>query len=671
MKLLFNDLGIIFRWWLFLLFWGGLSFPLWRELAPRRFWAFGWIFAKILTTAIISYTVFWLATFHILPFSLGAISLVVLLLLAVSIWLAWRDRPWLAGGEIKFIIVSELIFGLTLTGWSLLRGFQPNIDGLEKFMDFGFLNSILRSHWLPPADPWFAGQSINYYYFGHFQAAILTLFSGLPSFIAYNLLIATIFALAFSGGLVLILSWLSDRVTRLAQKRYLWAAALIGVLLFTLGGNLHTIVFVLKDGPAHYWYPNATRFIGYYPPNPHDRTIHEFPSYSFIVADLHAHLNDLPLVLLFLFSLGIFVRCRFRWGMAAFLGWLLGIMFTTNAWDFPIYGGLLALVTGFYWKNNWRRWLRFGSLTLLAALLTALPFYLSFHSITQGIAFTPTHSLWWQLLILWGFFWLVAAFYWIVLVWQKRRQKMDRFVLALTVWATFLVFLPEVIYVRDIYAVGYHRANTMFKLVYQAFVLYALASGYIFARFRQLATKSGRWWFRLTLVAMGLGAAAQLLFIVFAVRGYYGRLTIKRYQGLDGRRWFRQKMADDYQIYLWLNHLHGQPVILEAAGQSYTHDDRLSAYTGLPTVEGWLVHEWLWRGGYEIPARRQKEVEAIYQGKNKTVARYLLKKYHVRYVIIGSRERDHYPDLDETRFQKWGTIVAQAGKSKVYYLNKL
>ena len=42
--------------------------------------------------------------------------------------------------------------------------------------------------------------------------------------------------------------------------------------------------------------------------------------------------------------------------------------------------------------------------------------------------------------------------------------------------------------------------------------------------------------------------------------------------------------------------IEGQPVVLEANGDSYSDYERVSAMTGLPTVLGWYVHEWLWRG---------------------------------------------------------------------------
>ena len=43
----------------------------------------------------------------------------------------------------------------------------------------------------------------------------------------------------------------------------------------------------IGEGMNTYWYPNATRFIPW--------TIHEFPSYSFVVSDVHGHVLSIPL----------------------------------------------------------------------------------------------------------------------------------------------------------------------------------------------------------------------------------------------------------------------------------------------------------------------------------------------------------------------------------------
>ena len=42
-----------------------------------------------------------------------------------------------------------------------------------------------------------------------------------------------------------------------------------------------------------------------------------------------------------------------------------------------------------------------------------------------------------------------------------------------------LILLPEIVYVKDIYSGDYKRANTMFKLTYQAFIMFGICFGYI------------------------------------------------------------------------------------------------------------------------------------------------------------------------------------------------
>lgn len=41
-----------------------------------------------------------------------------------------------------------------------------------------------------------------------------------------------------------------------------------------------------------------------------------------------------------------------------------------------------------------------------------------------------------------------------------------------------LIAIPEFVYVRDIYENGNARANTMFKLTYQAYMLFGMTMGY-------------------------------------------------------------------------------------------------------------------------------------------------------------------------------------------------
>src|SRR3989344_8121337 len=102
-------------------------------------------------------------------------------------------------------------------------------------MDFGFVNSIIRSTYMPPVDMWFPPEAINYYYFGHFITAILTKISFLPSYITYNLMIATIFALCLLESFMIGYYLVESKNT---LRRLL--TGFIAGLLTAFAGNLHT-----------------------------------------------------------------------------------------------------------------------------------------------------------------------------------------------------------------------------------------------------------------------------------------------------------------------------------------------------------------------------------------------------------------------------------------------
>ena len=127
---------------------------------------------------------------------------------------------------------------------------------------------------------------------------------------------------------------------------------------------------------------------------------------------------------------------------------------------------------------------------------------------------------------------------------------------------------------------------------------------------------------------------------------------------------------DDYQAILWFNkNVAGQPVVLEAVGESYTDYSLFSANTGLPTILGWPVHEWLWRGSYDEAGKRVEEVSKIYTSKNINEVRNLLKKYQVRYAVVGEMEKTKYKALNERNFFNLGRVVYQSGRTRIYLIN--
>ncbi len=601
----------------------------------------------------------------------------------------------------KQVLFSELLFLAAFLFWAWVRGFQPSIHGW-KIHGFRLRERRPPKRHHAPTDMWLAGEPINYYYFGHYLCAFLTTLTGVRPQVPITSCSRRSSArpsrspspsdgppspwCAFPG----IRSFAATDKSAFLKNL---AAGTIAALLVACGGNLHGFVHghalpFLKNqgvyaGPTKsYWYPDATRYIGYFPPAK-DKTIHEFPLYSFVVADLHGHVSDIPVTLT---SLGVLLTTATRGPSAdrlALGGFLVGIMQMTNSWDFPVHTALFGGIT-FVWL--WRRKGRFfralagGTGALLAtgalSLLVALPFLLRFQSFVKGIFPVLSRSLPWQLLVLWGDKLLTATlflgFVFFLLgrcmkrrgpargfvLWWRALSPGDLFAGALCLAGIGLVAIPELVYVKDIYGADYHRANTMFKLGYQAFILLGIASGYVMVRLAELPR---RLLFRKGLaVFFYFMVLLPLLYFPKAVGTYYP--AREAWKGLDGLDFMNFRAKDDRAAIAWFNEtVTGQVPILEADGERYSDFGRISMATGLPTILGWHAHEWLWRNDANLPNRRSREVRAIYEAPKSGEAQALLSHYGIRYIVVGAAERKRFPKLDEEGLAALGNAVFRSG----------
>lgn len=682
-----SDFNYLAFWWLTINLFAVSFLPLTFSIFPK-FFDRGYIFSKILSLSIVTYIIFCLSVVKLLPFSNASIIGVLIFINLINLYHLFIKKKWnqfrkTFSSIFKFIVLEESLFFIILVLWSIVRAYAPDIEGLEKYMDWGFVNSMLRTQYLPPADMWYAGLPINYYYFGHLIFALLTKISSIPSSITYNLSIATLCALVFTSAFSLVANLASK------HKSFL-LAGLFSALLLTFGGNLHPIYKILKinyttnnnhfnlqaiqKSAESYWYPDATRFIGF-DPDVNNKTIHEFPLYSFVVSDLHGHVNDIPLILFFLaFLLSFsqtFKKAKLDFELILGAGLILSIAFMTNAWDFAVYGlffGIFLLIL----QKNIKITLITGILSIVFWYLFTLPYSLNFTPMAEGLKIVDTRSPLWQLCILYGGFWALSLPFVIwfikhVIARNLRRSNLDGisttdiFAISLIITATILVIIPELIYIKDIYIFEHRRANTMFKLVYQAFIMYSLVSGYILIKFRKSILY--RLLFFIVLIA-------QLIYPYFAIKSYGDNHSKRQYWGLSGTDYLKTDFPDNFAIINWLNkNVSGQPYILEAVGDSYTKFNQISSATGLPTVQGWLVHEWLWRGGYDGPGGRSAQVSTIYETKDSQVALELLQKYSVKYIIVGDQEREKYKNLSEEKFLKFSKVIFQSGTTKLYEMN--
>ena len=134
--------------------------------------------------------------------------------------------------------------------------------------------------------------------------------------------------------------------------------------------------------------------------------------------------------------------------------------------------------------------------------------------------------------------------------------------------------------------------------------------------------------------------------------------------GTDASVFVDESFHTDFAAITWLNNeVRGRPVCLEAPGDSYSTRERVSVATGLPTVAGWYVHEWLWRGDPDALNERNKDIEAIYTSGDEELVKSLIEKYNITYIYIGTQERQaYYNSIKDVFLQSLGEVVFSDGE---------
>ncbi len=414
----------------------------------------GWAVSRPLTLLIVGWVTWIGGTLGVIPNSPSGIASVLVVVGLLAALLAWRHRPELVDflrRRWTVIVSTEALFLVLFALWALVTSEAPAISHTEKPMDFGILNAIINSAQFPPEDQWLSGHAIAYYYGGHYVAAMLTTLSGVPSDVGYNLAMATIPAMFGVGALGLVYNLLRLAGASAAQGLLIGTATALGIGLL---GNLSGVLeFLYVRGVGADWLWEWIAVKGLEPPSGGDGwlpdgfwwwwrgtrvidtlgdggasldyTITEFPFFSFLLGDLHAHVSSLPFLMLTL-SLGLSLLAApeppgMQWVKnrpweAGILALALGALAFINAWDFPVYLsvlGLLAIVRWLAWQyrpaaanlhgplpsptrdrasdviGDLARSFGHGALLMVslaaAGVILYLPFYLSFDSQTSGI----------------------------------------------------------------------------------------------------------------------------------------------------------------------------------------------------------------------------------------------------------------------------------------------
>ncbi|HEX8994413.1 MAG TPA: DUF2298 domain-containing protein, partial [Ktedonobacterales bacterium] len=166
---------ILLLWWLFVVELLGLvSFPLvfaaFPGLRDR-----GWGFSKLTGLLLMAWLVWFPSSLRLLPFTRWAVALMFVVVALTGAALAWRWRAQLrlfVAARWRMLVINEALFAVAFFAFTWIRALDPDLwhiyRGGEKPMELAFLNGLLRSRYMPPLDPWFAGGAINYYYYGQY-----------------------------------------------------------------------------------------------------------------------------------------------------------------------------------------------------------------------------------------------------------------------------------------------------------------------------------------------------------------------------------------------------------------------------------------------------------------------------------------------------------------------
>ena len=295
-----NDFMYVLVWWAVMLIIGLMFYPLSMSLFSS-FTDRGYLFSKAIGIAISAYMV-WLLSFVKVAKLTQTNCWVVVAFCGIIVFILFYKNiismktDFHKDDTLFWIPIGEGLFLFSLSFWTYLRASIQRLKA-SKILDYGFVNSILRSGYVPRRICGLPGNPFNYS-ISAISIGFFTRLSGIKTEIAYNLMMATLFAFSMALCFIIVTNLLKG--FGLKKNTPVMIGGFLASILVSLGGNLHSFFYGLLPKLAgkedSYWFPDATRYIGYNP-DTNDKTIHEFPVYSFVVSDLHAHVINMIFVL--------------------------------------------------------------------------------------------------------------------------------------------------------------------------------------------------------------------------------------------------------------------------------------------------------------------------------------------------------------------------------------
>lgn len=380
-----------------------LAFATFRGLPDR-----GYLLTKPLGILALAYLVYVPASTGRIDYSRWLILAVLLVMAGAGVataylWRgelrAWFSRHWRLALGFEAVFLLSFLFSY----WIRLQNpdlWHP-VQGGEKPMDLAYFTSVIKTTDFSQGaiDPWHAGGYLNYYWYGQYIAATPTKLLGIVPEVAYNLVVPLFFAMACAATFSVAYNLCEGTRQLMRERRPGGAsmsargpviAALFAVFLVMFAGNLRSVDYLEQRfqtvspwdssipvvggiltiagglyeaafGDAsfrdlvygyNWWDPSRALSIV---PGQHNTVtpITEWPYWTFLLADLHAHLIAIPFSLTVLgVALGAVMnytrlnaagaggedrRARelASWAIVVVVALIVGALRWINSWDYP------------------------------------------------------------------------------------------------------------------------------------------------------------------------------------------------------------------------------------------------------------------------------------------------------------------------------------------------
>jgi YYY domain-containing protein len=576
--------GALF-WYAFIFLLGLFAYPITR-LALPGLRQYAYPLSRIVGLALLAW-ISWMGGSVGVPYTRVSISVAfaIIAVAGISLGLIRRNQfkdEW--DSNRRFFVMVEILFLVFFLIDLLIRLGNSDLwhpaKGGERPMDFSYFNAVLKSTSFPPYDPWFAGGYINYYYYGFVLAGTPLKLLGIVPSIGYNFILPTWYALIAIGAFTVAYNLVDGFKTEDEKHSTLRQAqgsafdirlvsGLTASVMAVLIGNLGTVQMVfqafqriaapggvipadttlvqrwlwafkgisLLAGDALLpigrgdWYWNPSRVI---PPGPGNE-ITEFPLFTFLYSDLHAHMLVMPLTLFIIAWAVSFIKSRAQlsraeWIAAFGIGALMiGALKPTNTWDlytffpFTALAMIYAINRHFEWKGRFKLpdWLgrllfSIGAVIVLYALgsLMYLPFNVWYSQAYNSIdPWTATHTPFSSYFTQWGLFLFIITAW---LAWETREwmastpvshlKKLNPYSLFIEIGLALIVALLAFFVIKGA------------RIAWLALPL-AVWAGILLLRPNMPSVKRG------VLLMIGTGLALTMAVEVIALRGDLGRMN--------------------------------------------------------------------------------------------------------------------------------------------------